>query len=590
MPYRPAGKVRNAPPSRPRRIPVAVALLACALAAGCGHPRGAAPDPPRAVILIVIDTLSPDHLGSYGDTRATTPTLDSLAAAGVRFTDAMTTVPVTLPAVTSLLTGRLPPHHGVRDNDRFVLDPAEETLAERFQAAGWRTGAVLGSAILARDRGLAQGFDTYDDTFADPFPVYDPTLLPLAGELSKSQRRADVVTNRALTLVKTFGPAPYFLFVHYFDAHMFYDPPPGHAALHPGRPYDGEISFVDAEIGRLLRGLGPRRDALVVVVSDHGEANGDHGEPQHGFLLYQATLRVAALASGAGVPAGVVRHDLVSLVDLEPTLARACRLPHSARPRDGRALAWGRPEARPPFEYAETLRPLIAYNWSELRAIRSDRYKLVEGAGRRELYDLEADPHERAPLEAPNITADLARELRRFAAGDDAEAVYRAANGQGDSPRSEMLEGLGYIGRGVAEERPAPHRPHPLDALPRWVATQNAKTFFKRAYAALMTGDAGAALGLLNRSLALDSTLTDALYLRGYARKLTGDRRAALADFDACLRLKPDFTGARAQRKELEAPGRPPAVSRAARRGEPTAPPPESFDEGGTDAGFGEHR
>jgi hypothetical protein len=288
----------------------------------------------------------------------------------------MTTVPVTLPAVTSLLTGRLPPHHGVRDNDRFVLDPAEETLAERFQAAGWRTGAVLGSAILARDRGLAQGFDTYDDTFADPFPVYDPTLLPLAGELSKSQRRADVVTNRALTLVKSFGPAPYFLFVHYFDAHMFYDPPPGHAALHPGRPYDGEISFVDAEIGRLLRGIGPRRDALVVVVSDHGEANGDHGEPQHGFLLYQATLRVAALASGAGVPAGAAaRSGQPDNPEPAGPRLRPPRMPARAMAaRDWAARRW------PPFEYA---RRSAAHRvqLEQLRAVRPTA-TLVEGAGR----------------------------------------------------------------------------------------------------------------------------------------------------------------------------------------------------------------
>ena len=580
--------------ARPRllrsvRWPSFLLGLALVALAGCGGRSGPTHETPRAVILIVIDTLRPDHLGSYGDEHAITPTLDSLAASGVRFTDAMTAVPVTLPSVTSLLTGRLPLHHGVRDNDRFVLDPAEETLAERFQAAGWRTGAVLGSAILGRDRGLAQGFDAYDDAFEAPFPVYDPTLQPLTGELSKSQRRADVVTDRALTLVKSFGPAPYFLFVHYFDVHMFYDPPPRYMAMHPGRPYDGEISFVDTEIGRLLRGIGPRKDALVVVVSDHGESNGEHGEPQHGFLLYQATLRVTALASGAGVPAGIVRHDLVSLIDMEPTLARACGLPKSRLPRDGRAMTWGTPDARPPFEYAETLRPLIAYNWSELRAVRSDRYKLVMGAGRRELYDLEADPQERTPLEAPRIADDMEHELRRFDRGEDAEAIYRQANGQGASPRSEMLEGLGYIGRGVSETRATPHRPHPLDALPAWVATQNAKTLFKRAYARLMAGDAGQACALLDKSLALDSTLTDAWFLRGYARKLQGDRVAALADFNACLRLKPDFEDARIQKAEVEGAAHRAAFRGTARPGEPPTPPPALLDEErGGQSGFGQ--
>ncbi|HEX7880881.1 MAG TPA: sulfatase, partial [Candidatus Eisenbacteria bacterium] len=333
------------------------------------------------MILVVLDTVRGDRLGCTGFAEARTPHLDSLAAAGVMFADAMTIAPVTLPAVTTVLTGRWPFHHGVRDNDRFVLAEDEETLAERFQAAGWRTGAVLGSTVLDHSRGLGQGFESWDDAFAAPFPVYDPTLRPVAADLATKERRADRVTDLALEKLRQFGSDPAFLLVHYFDAHMFYDPPPRFMAQHPRRPYDAEISFIDAELGRLLADVRRMRpNALVVVVSDHGESNMEHGEPQHGFLVYQSTLRTVAIAAGTGVPRGVVRPDLVSLVDVEPTIARAVGLPAPRVSRDGRALTWGKEEKDAPIQYAESLRPLLSYGWSELRTLRSGQWKWIEGA------------------------------------------------------------------------------------------------------------------------------------------------------------------------------------------------------------------
>jgi arylsulfatase A-like enzyme len=423
-----------------------VALLIVVASPGCrGVEFGGAPrTKPGAVLLIVIDTLRGDRLGRSGYTEAVTPTLDSLAANGVFFTDAMTTAPVTLPAVSSLLTGRYPHHHSVRDNDRFVLPASETTLAERFRSAGWKTGAILASAVLAKDRGLDQGFDVYDDEFSPPYPVWDPTLRPIAEHLAATQRRADRVTDRALELAASFGSNPWFLMVHYFDPHMHYDPPPRFRELHPRRPYDGEISFVDAEIGRLLATLDRRDDILVVVVSDHGESNDEHGEPQHGFLLYQSTLRVAALASGPGVPHGLVRSDLVSLIDIEPTLARALDLPSAGAPRrDGRALRWDRPAARPASAYAETLRPLVSYGWSELRALRRGDHKWIEGAGRGELYDVVRDPGEQVDLGERDPAEELAGELARLVDGDDPEAVLRQAHGRPEPERTALLEGLG---------------------------------------------------------------------------------------------------------------------------------------------------
>jgi arylsulfatase A-like enzyme len=298
-------------------------LLGAALlvTAACGRGKNG----PGALVLIVIDTLRADHLGAYGSSEASTPVLDALAARGTRFAQAMTPAPITLPAVSSLLTGRLPFHHGVRDNDRYTLPETELTLAERFRGAGWRTQAVVASAILASDRGLSQGFETYEDKFAPPFPIHTPTLEVFADELARSQRRADAVTDLALAGLAGLGDEPFFLFVHYFDVHSYYDPPPPYREKHRNNLYDGEVSFVDAEIGRLLEGLAKRPDALIVVVSDHGEGLGEHGETST-VLLHQSTVQVAFLAAGPGVPVGLVRTDPVSLVDVEPTLAAIFRL------------------------------------------------------------------------------------------------------------------------------------------------------------------------------------------------------------------------------------------------------------------------
>jgi choline-sulfatase len=519
-----------------------VGTLAC-LACGSGGKGSAAT--PDAVILVVLDTVRGDRLGCTGFTEARTPHLDSLASAGVLFTDAMTTAPVTLPAVASLLTGRWPFHHGVRDNDRFVLAGSEETLADRLKAAGWRTGAVLGSAVLDESRGLARGFERWDDDFQPPFPVYDPTLRPVAADLATKERRADRVTDLAIERLRSFGSDRGFLLVHYFDAHMFYDPPSGFRALHPRRPYDAEISFLDAELGRLLAEVRRTRpNALVVVVSDHGESNMEHGEPQHGFLVYQSTLRIVAIAAGAGVPRGVVRPDAVSLVDVEPTIARAVGLPAARVPRDGRALAWGKPDRRPPTMYAETLRPLLSYGWSELRALRSGSWKWIGGAGRSELYDLATDPGEAHPVDEPERAAMFVDRLGAMIGPDDAEAVWREALGRPDPDRLEAITSLGYV-RGSAAAAAPPLRRHPLDELPRWLDTQRSKSLIKLAFLRITEERHGEAATLLDQALALDQGFADAWYLRGHVRAGIGDRKGALADLQVALERDPDHTGAR---------------------------------------------
>jgi choline-sulfatase len=495
-------------------------------------------------VLIVIDTLRGDRLGCSGDAPAVTPTLDSLAVTGTRFADAMTPVPVTLPAVSSLLTGRLPFHHGARDNDAFVLDPDETTLAERFRKHGWRTGAVVASAVLNPDRGLARGFETYDADFRGPYPVYDPVYRKEAEEFATNRRRANTVTDLALKELDRFGDRRFFLFVHYFDVHMVYDPPPNYAALHPGNPYDGEISFVDAEIGRLLAAVRQHSGVLTVVTADHGESQGEHGEPQHGFLLYQSTLHVPLIASGPGVPKSLVRRDLVSLVDLTPTLARIFDLGDAAPPADGRALAWNRPDPSPPIEYAETFRTLVSYRWKELRAARLGHWKLIRGNDDR-FYDLAEDPGEIHPLAAAPDAARLRRFLDTISDDDPPAAVLTRAAGRVDPARREMLESLGYVGAADAPASAGAAYPDPETELPAWTRLQVSKTMLLRAQSLLEAGQGGPGTALVDSVLARNPDLAEAWYVRGLARvRLAADTTGARADFRACLERDPRHLGA----------------------------------------------
>jgi arylsulfatase A-like enzyme/thioredoxin-like negative regulator of GroEL len=505
------------------------------------------------VILIIIDTLRADHLGFMGYAPAHTPVLDALAARGTVFTRAVSTVPVTLPSVSSILTGRIPPHHGVRDNERFVLPDPELTLAERFRDGGWRTGAVVASSVLTADRGLTQGFETYDDAFTGPYPVYLETKKLFAESFAKDRRRADVVTDTAIRILDGFGDEPYFLLVHYFDVHAFYDPPPRYLALHPGRPYDGEISFVDAEIGRLLERAG--KDPVVVVVSDHGEGLGEHGEMEHGFLLYQSTLHVPFLAAGPGIPQGRQRDDPVSLVDVAPTLGAWLALPGSGPPPDGRALVWDRPAAEPSPLYAETFHTVVSYHWSELRAVLEGEWKFIEGAGRTELYDLSVDPRELNALENdPETVSHLDEHLEAMTGGETRDDVLSTLREDIDPERKEMLESLGYIGDVTARPREDRAYPHPKDELPAWVERQKTKSMYSFALTLATRDQFANALTVFDSVIARGGAAgqPDVHYNRGVTRWKVEDTQGARRDLEAALEQEEDYIPALALLAELD--------------------------------------
>jgi arylsulfatase A-like enzyme/predicted Zn-dependent protease len=396
---------------------------------------------PLSVLLVTLDTTRADRIGCYGRERAATPNLDALAARGVLFRQAYSHVPLTCPSHSSLLTGRLPTHHGVRDNGGYVLAPEIPTVAERFQAAGHRTGAFVSAFVLDRRFGLARGFATYHDRVP-------PGRAADQGDPSHRAVRAEETVGRALEWLSAEPARPFFLWVHLFDPHHPYEPPEPYAGRFRDDPYDGEIAYMDAQLGRLLDAAAAR-GALVAVMGDHGEGLGDHQEVTHSYFVYSNTQRVPFLLSLPGhLPAGAAVDGVVRGVDLSPTLLDLAGLP--ALPEtDGTSLVpWltGRRDGDAGPAYLESYHPRFWWGAQELLGLRSGRFLFIE-APRPELYDVAADPGEKTNLAAsrPAELEALRARLRTFNAGGPPTAA-----GKVDAETARNLRALGYVGAGPA--------------------------------------------------------------------------------------------------------------------------------------------
>jgi choline-sulfatase len=409
------------------------------------------------VLLVTIDTLRADRLGCYGYKAASTPVLDGLSTRGVRFTTAVAHVPLTAPSHASILTGRTPLGHGMRDNGGFVLPSGLRSLAEDFRQAGYLTAAFVSGFPLNRRFGLDRGFDLYDDH------------LPRGNDPRRTahvERAADLTTDAAVKFLQArlaaTGPAPqpWFLWVHYYDPHAPYEPPGDFATRFRSSPYDGEVAFVDQQLGRLLK-AADRNGAVVLVTADHGESLGEHGEDTHGIFVYDSTLRVPWIMAGPEVARGRVSETVARSIDIAPTLLDYAGLParadlegRSLRPAaEGQAL----PDAP---AYAESLHAQLQYGWAPLHAWRTARFKLIE-APRPELYDLSEDPGEtrdRAARE-PARMDELDRPLKQALATTTPTAAAAV-----DAETASRLAALGYAAGGPtpttkpgagAEQKPA---------------------------------------------------------------------------------------------------------------------------------------
>jgi arylsulfatase A-like enzyme/Tfp pilus assembly protein PilF len=482
------------------------------------------------VLLISIDTLRADRLGSYGYAAAQTPATDALAARGLRFDQAATVTPLTLPAHTSLLTGTFPAFHGVRDNGQFYVSEDLTTLAEVLKAHGYRTGGFIGAFVLDRRWGIAQGFDTYFDDF-------DLSRYELAAGIDAAQRPGREVVDRALEwLRQPSAKQPFFAWVHLYDPHAPYDAPEAIAARFPrtmSGAYDAEVAEADLQVGRLidwLRDAGALANTVVVVVGDHGESLGEHQEQQHGFFVYDATTRIPLIVAGPGIAARAV-PDQVRITDVMPTILELCRVPSPAAVQGKTLLPAARGERLDLLALSESWYPRYHYGWSELTAVRDGRYKLV-AAPHRELYDTRTDPNETHDIAAanPRVADALERAMRDMTMKTTAGAAVQTPR-EVDPDVEERLRALGYVGGSVS--------PKALEARPRGDPKDKIALYnlLKQAGTDSVASRLDEAIAKVQRVLAADPDVVEAYIILGnlHTKAKRGD--AAIAAFQKALAL-----------------------------------------------------
>jgi tetratricopeptide (TPR) repeat protein len=437
-------------------------LLALVLTA-CG-PRESLPSGSAAsfdVVLITLDTTRADRLGAYGYEKAATPNLDRLAREGIRFADAVSPAPITLVAHASILTGLDPDHHGVRHNGQYRLDASQLTLAEVLRDKDYETAAFVSGFVLDARYGLSQGFERYDDR-TEPLPGQ-----PFGG---LGERNAEATTDAVLAwLGERNGSRPFFLWVHYYDPHTEYKPPEAYASRFPTAPYDGEIAYMDSQIGRLVAELEKTgSDLLVVVAGDHGESFGEHSEYGHSRFLYESTQRVPLFlwSPGSLLTPQVVEGTAVGLVDIFPTVLDLLGI--AGGPRiDGVSLRLAS-EERERALYMETMAGYLESGWAPLFGLRRHQDKLIQ-APRPEYYRLLEDPHEREDLylrskdEEPVSTLS-SRLSDRLASGPAAEVVAASAV-KPDAESLRQLQALGYLSGGGPATDSESELPDPKDML-----------------------------------------------------------------------------------------------------------------------------
>ncbi len=418
-----------------------------------GHlPAGVRPDDLN-LLLVTLDTTRADRIHAYGFDEIETPNLDRLAREGVLFEQAVSPAPLTLPAHSSIFTGTFPPAHGVRDNGGFFLDERQTTMAERLQAGGFTTGGFVGAYVLDHKWGIAQGFQTYFDDF--DLSKYQSLSL------GSVDRPGNEVADKALAWLERVGSRRFFGWVHFYDAHSPYDPPEPFKSRYAGHPYVGEIAFVDSQVGRLLAYLDAHHLAdrtVVVVMGDHGESLGEHGEGTHGFFVYQATLHVPLLIR-APFDSMVGRRvaDTVRSIDLLPTTLEllGVKTPDSFEGTSVVPLMTGAKQELGLAAYSEAIYPRFHFGWSDLRALTSGRYKFV-AAPRPELYDLQQDPGELQNLypERQALGDRMNQELVALERRMSKTAAAPAAAVEVDPDARARLAALGYVGTFVTALAP----------------------------------------------------------------------------------------------------------------------------------------
>ncbi|MBK5258931.1 MAG: sulfatase-like hydrolase/transferase [Thermoanaerobaculia bacterium] len=476
----------------------ATLALTIALFAACAKQELPAPPTERpSILLVTLDTTRFDAIGNA------TPSFNALAAKGRAFRQAYATAPQTLPSHTSMFTGLYPAAHRLHENGRS-LPVQQQLVTERLREAGYRTGAFVSAFALARRFGLARGFDLYDDEFPSP----------------REERTASETTERAIAWLNQPSKQPSFLWVHYYDPHFPYSPPPPQASNYPGKAYLGEVAYMDEQLGRLIERFeqstpGPR---AIVVVSDHGEGLGDHGEKEHGDLLYQPTMHVPLVIAGPGVTAGTsdepvstrrVAHTILDWAGIDST---------GSLRRPLREVVVG-----------EAMKPFLSYGWQpQVMAVDGARKAIV--AGRLEVYDVVVDPGETNDLGAESeLTRGMRAALRDYPiVPPDTTQADEAL----DDESRKKLASLGYVASTV--------RPRVRADAPRPAGMTHLFPVLDQAAVRFVAGDYAGSIPLLRRILADDPNNLEAALRLATAYSSLGRNDEALAAFRQAEAIGPD--------------------------------------------------
>ena len=529
---------------------ILAATIAVALWSGCSRePTG--PVPPQQVwqelakdvqldelnvILVSIDTLRADRVSSYGSTRVDTPHIDRLAEEGVRFANAASTVPFTLPAHSSIMTGTYPPYHGVRENVGYTLDESLTTVAAELSRAGWTTAGFVSAFVLDSRWGIANGFDFYFDEFDQQED---------RANLASVQREGAETIEAAVEWIDSRPEEPFFLWLHLYDPHDPYTPPEPFKSQYR-HPYDGEVAYTDSLIGQFRQELEDRGlmdSSLLILTADHGEGLGQHQEGFHGFFIYDSTVRVPLIIRAPfGRLDGRVVDEAVSHVDLLPTILEATgqAVPEQAQGSSLLSLMLGQQSngAVERLVYSESLYPLLHYGWAPLRSIRSEHFKFID-APQPELYEISDDA-----AEQHNALLDDRRKSRELKDALDTLTTSIEIGGVASRPADldeetmRQLQALGYVaGRGsLGSEDLADHeRADPKDRI-------KLHQLVMAAQSDVGAEDFDKAEVKLLKALETDATLLDARQMLGTISLQRGDFDEATQHFQVALAQMPDHT------------------------------------------------
>jgi len=509
-----------------------ISIFACfltSLAVAAPAPRRLPPN----VVLVTIDTVRADHIGCYGAKQVQTPTIDALARDGILFERAISQVPLTWPSHAVILTGTYPFQNGVQDFTGQPLAPQFRSVAQSFKRHGYATGAVVSAFVLDRSWGLARGFDFYDDAFSpEAFKNRDLGLV---------DRKSGESVTHAINWLKQPTHRPFFFWLHLYDPHSPYDPPEPYRTQYHDHLYDGEIAYADHELGRLITWLKSNHlydRTMIVLLSDHGESLGDHGEKEHGFFVYNSTVHVPLIVkppAGSGIRPGRASRPVETTAVAPALLASAGIKDGIERQFNSRELL-GTETEKQDSGYSETSYPLNSFGWSPLHALETSRYHYIE-APQPELYDLTSDPAEKTNIiTSQGATAAVLKEKLHSIMQHNPYNSPAGGNSNLSPDALEKLRALGYVAyhSPVSPEALAAGLPDPKTKLEEFNSILAAEDAFH-------ANDFDKGTQLLANVREQDPKMYIVPFMLGEAGLAMKDWPEAETEFRKCLDLNPNF-------------------------------------------------